>query len=368
MSLPVDKGGCGWYRIRQPLNMINEFTKSEGHVIDKDVDDMIMVADGLSKSDILLVRQGGEIGLGKLKEDIQEFGKQINQDRTLHAKIVYDIDDNIEMISPYSEHYKGYGLKEFSHNGLKVWENEKSVFNLEANKKRVASLMKGLTEADLVTVTTEKLREYALEYNPNVAIAPNVIDLKKWWVLPTVKSKQLRVGWSGGMSHYEDWYSIKEPLNRALRKYRFTLVLVGSGFTGLIDEDLRDLVEIHPWVPFEAHSYHMMCMNLDLAIIPLADIPFNNYKSPIKYLEFSAMGVPCLVADVTPYKEVIHSMKKPRALGYRNEEEFAFKLEELLERPRLRREIGEIARLYVEENWSAEVWAQKFVDIYSAIL
>ena len=168
MSLPVDTGGCGSYRVRQPLQMINDYTSSETHVIDINEDDMLSLADALTNTDILIVRQGGEIGLGRLRNDIEEYSRATKRGNGLKAKIVYDIDDNIELISPYSEHFKGYGTYEYTDpdTGIKVWEDGKSEFFIEENKKRVSSLIKGLIHADLVTVTTEKLRLYRLAQYP----------------------------------------------------------------------------------------------------------------------------------------------------------------------------------------------------------
>ena len=81
------------------------------------------------------------------------------------------------------------------------------------------------------------------------------------------------------------------------------------------------------------------------------------------------MGVPSLVANVTPYKEVIHSesTKDRRAMSYKNDEEFSFNLEEMLTRSRLRGDIGRNARQFVEKHYSAKEWAGKIVDIYSTL-
>lgn len=53
-------------------------------------------------------------------------------------------------------------------------------------------------------------------------------------------NKTLRIGWSGGVSHYEDWHTIREPLNQLLREFKCTLVSVGTHFDGIIDEDNKN--------------------------------------------------------------------------------------------------------------------------------
>src|SRR6478735_4447447 len=124
LSLIVDRGGCGWYRVRQPFNMINEHTTSEAHVMDKD-DDPIGMLEALWQSDILLVRQGAEVGIDAIRNSVNEYAHEMKYNRGFKAKIVIDIDDNVEMISPYSQHYKEYGLNEFydTQNKQHIWKN-----------------------------------------------------------------------------------------------------------------------------------------------------------------------------------------------------------------------------------------------------
>ena len=173
----------------------------------------------------------------------------------------------------------------------------------------------------------------------------------------------MRVGWSGGASHYEDIYSIKDQLNQALRKYQFTLVFAGHDFSGIIDEDLRHLVETHSWIPFLGHSYHIMSLAIDIAIIPLADLPFNQYKSPIKYFEFSALKIPSVISNITPYKEVINF---DNAYPYKND--FYKQLELAIKDSDLRKTRGENAYKLVYNNYNSKDWSNKQLQIYKKLL
>ncbi len=338
--------------------------KVDTHVLDNNEDAESQVFTAINLADVLVVRQGGDMGIPLLKDAVSRMQKAKGLTQYF-PKIAFDIDDNIEMISPYSSHYDEYGLEEFSHNGIQLWKDGEQGFDLERNRKRIASVIEFMKQADLVTVTTDKLKEYAEQYNTNVAVLPNAIDTKKWWRLDTTPHKQLRVVWSGGSSHYEDWYSIKEPLNQLLREYQFTLLSVGAHFSGIIDEDNKHLVEVWPWVPFEAHSYRMMCLDADIAVIPLADMPFNHYKSAIKWFEMSSMGIPSVVSHVTPYKEVIKSGFT--ALSYTNHDQFYQGLRELITNPTLRQTIGTNARQRVLQHHNAEknaiIWKEAYQQL-----
>lgn len=357
LSMPVDDGGCGWYRIRQPLDMIQRFTPHDTHIIDPNSDNMVALVKAMGVTDIALMRQGAELGMRQLR----------NYPECNHLKWVLDIDDNIELISPYSQHYHEYGLEEFydQNAGKWLWKDGQADFNIQRNKVRVLSLLQGLKEADLVTVTTPKLAEYARYYNPKVAVLPNCINFERWWRLPLKPNNRLRVGWSGGVSHYEDWYSIKEPLNRLMREHQFTLVMAGSFFPGLVDEDNKHLIELHDWVPFKGHSYRMMCLHLDIALVPLADLPFNHFKSAIKWYEMSAMGVPSIVAQVTPYKEEVEDGKT--VLAYDNHQGFYKALRTLLINPNLRSKIGNEAHKWVKANRDAKKCAKLWAEAYRVL-
>jgi len=356
LSLPVDEGGCGWYRVRQPFEIIKAYTESDAYVLTSE-DDGIKFVQAAKSADVALVRQGGEAAIDELKK-YPEFN---------HLKWILDIDDNIELISPYSQHYAEYGTEEYFDKGTGkwLWKNGEQGFDLAKNRTRVASLLHGMRTADLVTTTTDYLADYARQYNRHVAVLPNCVDPAAWWPVELVPHKQLRVGWNGGVSHYEDWYSIRKPLNELMRKHRFKLVMAGSHYDGLIDPDNRELVEVLPWVPFKAHSYRMMALDLDLALIPLADLPFNRYKSEIKLVEMSAMAVPSVVSNVGPYAEALPRLT---ALPYTNEQTFTTAMETLLTNPARRHEIGKKARKDAMKHYDAKANASKWVDAYTRLL
>jgi glycosyltransferase involved in cell wall biosynthesis len=355
LSLPVDSGGCGHYRIRQPFSMVKAYTDSDAYVI-SDKDDMVAVSKAIGMADVLMCRPGSEEGLRQILEVYRKQGIDIRWGM--------DIDDNTEAISPYSYHYKEYGQEEFYDNNLKkwLWKHGESEFDLNRNRKRMADLIWGLRNAHFVTVTTKRLAKYVKKYNKNVKVLPNCLNLDNWWKLPFKKNEKPRIGWAGGVSHYEDIYTIREPLNKIMREFDATFVSIGSAYGGLFDEDNKHRLEIHPWVPFKGHSFHMMCMNLDFAIIPLANLPFNHYKSSVKWYEMSAMGIPSIVSNVPPYSDEVEHGKT--GFLYSDEQQAYEYMKMLILEPEKGEVIANNARKWVEDNRDAQKCAKMWVEAY----
>jgi glycosyltransferase involved in cell wall biosynthesis len=354
VSLPVDDGGCGHYRIRQPFEMINRHSDSRAEVLSQH-DDPELSARMMTEADLFVIRPGAEVGFQKLRT-IPEFRDK---------PYVYDIDDNTEIISPYSSHFEEYGTYEYYDKNAKVqlWQDGVNI-DVKKNRARLQTHIFGMRNANLITVTTPKLAEYARSYNNNVAILPNLINFERWWKPRFVHSRNLRIGWSGGISHYEDWHTIKDQLNRLMNKHQFTLVIAGNSFDGLIEPHNKHLVEVHDWVPFKGHSYRMMCLNLDIAIIPLADLPFNHYKSPIKFLEFSAMGVASVVADIGPYHNVATA---DTAALYKNPIEFSNMLETLIQDKKMRDTLSGRAHKMVKMGFDSKKRVNDWLNAYNSV-
>ena len=139
-------------------------------------------------------------------------------------------------------------------------------------------------------------------------------------------------------------------------EFDFDLYMLGSNYPGIFKSEHYKRIYTLPWVPFEAHSYRMMSLQPDIAIIPLANDAFNQFKSAIKWYEMSAFGVPSVVSNVGPYKEVVTDKT---ALPYSNSTQFYESLKQLLTNKGKRLNIGNSAYQWVRENKSLEVESKK---------
>lgn len=356
LSTQLGADACSNYRIRRPLSGLEKLGDTI-HIFDDKKDSVNDLVKSLPHFDYIFMRPGAELFMFKVKS-IPELSK-------IKAKWVLDIDDNVDLISPYSQFYADYGLKPYKHGDVDVWVDGKNGFSIENNLKRLNSLKTGMRSVDLITVTTGKLAEHARKYNKNVYVNDNTLDLDHWWRLSKTENKPLRVVWQGSPSHYEDWYAIKEPLTKLMDEYDFEMIMLGSQYKGIFEERHLNRVKALPWIPFEAHSYRMMSLQADIGIIPLADLPFNEYKSAIKWYENAAMGLPSVVSNIKPYSDVISN---DTALGYKTSDEFYKQMKRLLENADLRAKIADKAYNWVIKNKSLETESKKLHDFLSSEL
>jgi glycosyltransferase involved in cell wall biosynthesis len=209
-------------------------------------------------------------------------------------------------VSPLSQHYHEWGTEEVTLDlgGKKteLWKDGHT-FDLKANRARIDNIKRAISEADALTVTTPELAEAYKEYNENIFALPNCVDLNVWNKLSLKReTDEVRLFWSGGASHYEDWVQIQDALPVLFDKHaNLKLVLLGTKFDGTLKGVPSDRIEYHSWVPTPAYPYKVPILDGDIGLIPLRETEFNNGKSNLKWIEQGALSIPCVTSAVTPY-------------------------------------------------------------------
>lgn len=341
---PLRKNGCTFYRLLQPYGAL----KKRGHDVlfmDKSGDGMKM-AQAVENADIIVARDGGEA--------LVEFVTENFPDKT----VIYDMDDDLWDINPFSPAYRDYGTEEVEWNGQMLWEDGVGNFDIERNKQKADYRISVIEKCDFVTVTTDRLKERINEHvDAEIKILPNAVDFDIWWDLPLESADNIRMGWSGGASHYIDWHSIKDALPEVMEDAE--LVLSGHKWEGTLG---GVEYEFHEWTDVEAHPYRQAALNIDIGLLPLADNDFNKSKSCIKWYEFAALGIPCVAANVAPYSdEIQHGVT---GFLYDNDEEFIEYVNMLKYDEEMRDEMGQASKEWVRDNRSKEVVA----DIHEKLI
>lgn len=224
-------------------------------------------------------------------------------------KVVYDLDDDIWHIPRTNIAHTAYEVR---------------------LKKRVEDIIR---EADMVTTTTEPLKKELLKFNDNVKILPNALNLDKWEERPNREG--LKVGWSGGQNHLEDLMIVAEAIEELQEKYDFTFVIQGitskpleaDGYEasliksiGVENQAIETVNNIKldlygkllrlkkfyhiPFYPPDMHPKVLSSADIDIGIIPIMGYRFDESKSILKLLEYTAVGTPAITSDELPYKGI----------------------------------------------------------------
>jgi glycosyltransferase involved in cell wall biosynthesis len=159
--------------------------------------------------------------------------------------------------------------------------------------------------------------------------------------------------WSGGHSHYEDWYVIKDAIAEVMNKYPHTrFVVMGTLFESLLPKVDKSRIVFHKWVDTIAYPYKLSLLSPDISLIPLRDTPFNRRKSAIKWIEMGALKVPSVASYISPYAEM-EPLKKDNGVYVQDNDKDAWVkgLSLLIEDSALRKSMGQSAYETVKENF-----------------
>ncbi len=155
-----------------------------------------------------------------------------------------------------------------------------------------------------VTVSTEPLAQMLRQWNPHVQIFPNAIAEMPEVASGTPKAGVVRV-FFGALNRGGDWGPIMPHLVRAAQELgaavQWVVVHDQAFFDALPDDCAKTF---HPTLP--PKDYLAALAQCDIALLPLADTPFNRLKSDLKFIECCAAGVVPLCSPVVYAERAEH--------------------------------------------------------------
>lgn len=274
---PADEGGCGAYRCIWPAKA----AQAAGHDVILETD---RTYDALWRDTI----QGPQlIGMHEqIDADVFVCQRPFHRNRVEFLRAVraegiatvVEIDDDFHAIHPQNP----------------AWKFSNPLHDRDRNRDW---LMKACREADLVTVTTPALAE---RYAPHgrVAIVPNYVPA--WYCeIPRAERDEPVLGWSGSVATHPTDLQV---CGDAFAEYHGRFQVVGTGWGVRERLGLPVPPAATDWLLLE-HYPHGLAL-VDVGIVPLAPIPFNEAKSWLKGLEFAALGVPFVASATGPYREL----------------------------------------------------------------
>lgn len=232
-------------------------------------------------------------------------------------------------------------------------------------------MLLAVVEADLVTVPTRNLQDYIRGFNRHVAILPNYLDDSLWDLKPPLlrdhEDAPLVIGYMGSNSHQPDLELIAPVLSELLNRYAGKLELWIWGTRP--PEALRNLPQVK-WVPSPSNNYqefvrYFQTQAADIFVAPLVDNRFNRCKSPLKFFEYSALGVAGVYSKVAPYQSVITHGHD--GLLAASPKEWSEHLIKLVEDAELRFALAKNAQDTVRTKWLLSQNAHRWGEIFDRL-
>jgi glycosyltransferase involved in cell wall biosynthesis len=242
------------------------------------------------------------------------------------APCVYETDDDVFRVDP-------------SNPALPVW--------VYPGAAEVAQHM--ISTAALVTTTTDRLADRLAEHAQRVTVLPNCIPA---WMLDVQRPRRerLTVGWTGATSHSKDWLAHARPIRRwVLDHPDADLHMIGTDYRRTLEVPAR-------WTDWQPVDRYYRTIDFDIGVAPLADIPFNHTKSPIKLVEYAALGIPAVASAVGPYLDYMRHGET--GFLVREPDDWGRYLNMLAADPQMREEMGAKAKQVAAEFTIERRWPE----------
>lgn len=322
LSIHADAMGCGEYRISAPMRALTR----AGKVMGWDAAGYFHPREyaRMDPESIVFQRQ---LEWGQI-----EFMQRIA--RISKAFRVYELDDLITNIP--------------------IMSSQKKLF--VEQKDVVKRFRKAVSLCHRFVVSTAYLAEAFRGYCEDIVVVPNYLERARWDGYRPLRrgGGKARVGWAGSSTHAGDLRLIVDVV-------KATADEVDWIFFGMCPDAIRPLVkEFHEPVKLDDYPAKLASLDLDLAIAPLEDIPFNHGKSHLRLLEYGVMGYPVVCSDITPYRGAFPVTRVPAKFKAWVE---AIR-ERVADRDALARE-GDALREHVQRHWMLEdhldVWLRAWL-------
>ena len=283
--------------------------------------------------------------------------KTLNPD----VQLVIDLDTSFHH---FPEQHPGYE---------KLNDAEHALGNIE---QRQQALLQNISGMDVVTGVTdallddldERLEASHPNADPRLEFWPNLLSpygYEHLGELKKNKSPLVHIGLVGNYSTSYDLLTIREVLHELQQRFDDKIELFVFGWNGkqkngekafgdlrfhsfrsvnFVDDTVKGRLK-------KGYFSTLYDLQLDIALLPMADLPYNTVgKSPVKYLELSAMQVPVVASDLPPYRETIVD----GVTGYlaSGPEEWVEKTARLIKDTRHRQEIGQRAFRHAWKHYS----------------
>ncbi len=190
------------------------------------------------------------------------------------------------------------------------------------------------------------------------------------------KHKGTRIGWIGGRAHFDDLMMVAPVLREILIERKdVTLVLVNSALQKSCEllgkpypfEGLKNVHYADRSVPINRYSAFASSFGFDIGIAPLVDCNFNRSKSNLRWLEYSALGLPTVATGISHYNQSIEHGKTGFLIKDNNLASWKETLLGLVEDKSIREQIGRNAYKRVKNDFNVAKNSPKYLRLLKTL-
>lgn len=211
-----------------------------------------------------------------------------------------------------------------------------------------------LREADLVTVSSRYLADYARRYTDAVEVVPMALDLRRWCPRESWDGEKVRIGWVGA--------PVNLPLIERLDGILAALVAECPNVELAIYSGKQPTMSC-PFVfqSFEPGREEAFVQSLDIGLLPLMMDEFTLGKSPIKALQYLAGAVPVVGTVAGATAEILSDVN---SLAIATDNDWIPALKRLINDAQLRRTMGGAGRRFVEQHHDRDQIVKRLEAIF----
>ena len=313
--LPGTGSALSEIRLRLPLE--RWALQTGGDVKFADINDFAKT--DLEWGDVYIFQRQASAYVIELVKQLIKNGKQI----------VFEIDDLLTDLPPFLSHHAA---------------------SANAEKPHIVNLMR---LANAVTFTTKRLGKEISRYSANLHCIPNCSDgTARVAKHSNAHSNQVTLVVASSDAVLVDFIA---PALKLIQS-KYAVRILGIGPPGEFLERLGLKIEKINNMPYLNFKSFIASLDNGIGIIPLDSSLFSSCKSPIKYFDYSAAGIPTICSDVPPYSDHVRHNKNGLLAANTTAAWFSA-LESLILNHNKRVDLASSASAYVMENYSINMAA-----------
>ena len=203
-------------------------------------------------------------------------------------------------------HLKAAGIPTIAHVDDNVWDIPQ---NNPAKPVYTGAILDRffyiLHEANAVTTSTPYLGKLCSQYNKNVYIFRNLMDLSMVQFMAPGRDNpdEIRIGWTTTAHHFDDFPTVEPALRVILGKYPNVKLIFMGWLPPFATNIPFKRFEFYDFVDSDAYYHSLANLDFDIGIAPLMENNFNHGKTARKAQEYATFSIPMILGNVSTYRE-----------------------------------------------------------------